>query len=443
MNLRGGEKVNSETRMQAKEFIEYLEQSKSESTVRIYKRGLQLFSKYYGKSPDKILEERRQDLLSGDSKRRKRFLREIEKYHKWLLKPIHTIQKKANKPYPINSAGSYCDGILQMFRYFEMPITLPTGSDIRKRVLTTKDFVPRPQEYRSMFQVADNLRDKLIISMGKDLGWRIGDFIKQLKDQLPNLEREPPIPYDCITEKEDVVAKSFISEETAELLKQYLPTLTEDSSYLFPSASPNGAKSHIDDWTVNQILRRLADKAGIVIPKRKRLRFHAFRKRLLSTCANLSIDINIAKILVGKQVEADMLTYLSEIEHRKAFLRVYEVLRLTEKTVERKPTPTSEIEKRLDEMEKKVEDYAKVIHGMYALGYGHVVEETKRKVGLEEVTLITARTEPTREELQPLRLKPEAVSTKITLEQLKKIGEEEMKRQKAEYKRIIEENNNH
>jgi len=73
----------------------------------------------------------------------------------------------------------------------------------------------------------------------------------------------------------------------------------------------------------------------------------------------------------------------------------------------------------------------------------HVVEETKRKVGLEEVTLITARTEPTRKELEPLRLEPEVASPKITLEQLKKIGEAEMKRQKAEYKRIIEENNNH
>ena len=406
--------MSSETKMQAKEFIEYLEKAKSESTVRIYKRGLELFSEYYGKSLDEILEERRKDLSSGDSKQRKRFVREIEMYHKWLLE---------KKEYPINSASSYCDGIMQLFRYFQMPVSLPTGSDVRKRVLTTKDFVPRPEQYRNMFRVADNLRDKLIISMGKDLGWRIGDFIKQQKDQLPNLDREPPISYDCITEKEDVIAKSFISEETTELLKQYLPTLTEDNSYLFPSASPNGAKSHIDDWTVNQILRRLADKAGIVIPKRKRLRFHAFRKRFLSTCANLSIDINIAKILVGKTVEPDMLTYLSEIEHRKAFLRVYEVLRLTEKTTTQKAIPTTELEKRLEDLER-------LVHGIIALGGRDVVERARELAQIETMPYHA-------EEVEEEELLREAGRKR--LEAQKKLS----KKQLEEYKRIIEENNNH
>jgi len=32
---------------------------------------------------------------------------------------------------------------------------------------------------------------------------------KQQKDQLPNLEADSPIGYSLITEKEDVIAKSF------------------------------------------------------------------------------------------------------------------------------------------------------------------------------------------------------------------------------------------
>ena len=403
----------NEIRMKANEFINYLEKSKSKSTVTIYKRGLELFSEYYGKSLDEILEERRQDLLSGDPKQRKRFVREIEMYHKWLLE---------EKKYPLNSASSYCDGIIQIFRYFEMPITLPTGSDVRKKVLTTKDFVPRPEQYRDMFQVADNLRDKLIISMGKDLAWRIGDFLNQRKDQLPNLERETPIPYDCITEKEDVIAKSFLSNETVELLKQYLPTLPKDNPYVFPSENGSIDK-HLNAWSVNQILRRLAEKANVVISKRKRLRFHAFRKRFLSTCANLSIDVNIAKILTGKQVEPDMLTYLSEVRHKEAFLKVYDRLRLTEKTVETKLRPKSELE-------KEIEDLKRLIHGIIAVVGKDAVEKARELAQIEVMPYSTEEIE-TEELLRKIGTRQKEAREKLTKEQIE------------EYKRIIEENNNH
>jgi integrase len=422
MNLRGGEKLSNEAKMKASEFIEYLEKSKSKSTVRIYKRGLELFSEYYGKSLDQILEERKQDLLSSDAKQRKRFVRELEMFHVWLLKPIHTIQNNPNEPYPLNSASSYCDGIMQLFRFYEMPLTLPSGTDIRKRVLTTKDFVPTPQQYQAMFQVADNLKDKLMISMGKDLAWRIGDFIQQQKYQLPNLDQESPLSYDLLTTKEDVLAKSFISEETAELLKQYLPTLPEDNPYLFPSASPNGTKSHIDDWTINQTLRRLAEKARIVIPKGKHLRFHAFRKRFLSTCANLSIDVNIAKVLCGKDVELDMLTYLSEVEHRKAFLKVYEVLRLTEQTMTKKATPTTELEKRLEDLER-------LVHGIIALGGRELVDKARDLAQIETIPYHA-------EELEEEELLKEVGRKR--LETQRRLSKEQLE----EYKRIIEENNN-
>jgi integrase len=234
--------VSSEITLKAKEFLDYIRKSKSESTLKIYKRGLDLFSEYYGKSLDEILKERREDMQSGGLKQRKKFAREIEIFHKWLLE---------EKGYPLNSAGSYSQGIMQLFRYFEMAVTISTSSDVWKRHLTTKDFVPKPEQYREMYRVADNLRDKLIVSMGLSLAWRIGDFIKIRKDQLPNLERTAPIPFELITEKEDVIAKSFLSNETVELLKDYLRTLPEDNPYLFPSVGRNGKKGYMDDWTVN------------------------------------------------------------------------------------------------------------------------------------------------------------------------------------------------
>jgi hypothetical protein len=314
---------------------------------------------------------------------------------------------------------------MQLFRFYEMPVTIPSGSDVSKTVPSTKDFVPTSEQYREMFKVASDLRSKLIISLGKDLGWRIGDFVKIRKEQLPNLEQESPLSFELITEKEDVIAKSFIGAETVEMLKEYLLTLPKDNPYLFPSN-----KEHfIDPDTINRTLSGLAEKSSVHIPKGKRLRFHCFRKRFLSTCANLSIDVNIAKILVGKDVEASMLAYLSEIEHRVAFIKVYDVLKLTEIPMRKTRESATDLEKRVAELEKESQEQKRFIHG-----------------------LIATRGDPERaRELTQLKTIPYE-SEQIKQEELiKAIGDKQLeakqklsKEQLEEYKRIIAENgNNH
>jgi len=295
-----------------------------------------------------------------------------------------------------------------------MPITIPSGSDVSKTIISTKDFVPTPQQYREMYKVADGLRDKLIVSMGKDLGWRIGDFVKIRKDTLPILDADAPIPFELITEKEDVLAKSFLSQETVDLLKEYIETVKDvDNPYLFPS---NHGK-FIDTDTINNVLRTLAEKAKIRIPKNKRLRFHCFRKRFLSECANMSVDINTAKILVGKNVEKDMLTYLSEVEHKAAFLKVHQRLRLTETKMRKRRETTTELERRLEDLER-------LVHGVIALGGKDLVDKAKRTLELEDKDLW-------------FQFKDSSA-----LEIVKKLGEIRRRKQMEEYRKLIMENNN-
>jgi len=328
--------------MKTEDFLDYVKETKSKNTFKEYKRGIAKFCEYYGKTPNEVLELRIQDWISGDLHRKKRFSREVEKFHAWLID---------KQGYAINSARTYTLGILQLFRFYEMPVTIATGSDVSKTVISTKDFVPTSQQYRAMYQAADNLRDKLIIAMGLELGWRIGDFAKIRKEQLPNLDSEAPISFELITEKEDIIAKSFLSAETAQLLKEWLATLKDSTNpFLFPS---NG-QGHIDTDTVNNALRNLADKAGIKIPKRKRLRFHCMRKRFLSECANLSVDINTAKVLVGKSVSKDMLGYLSEVDHKAAFIKLHEKLRLVKAPIRKARESATDLEKRLDMLERMI-----------------------------------------------------------------------------------------
>jgi len=405
--------------MTAEAFLEYVKEARSKNTHKSYKYGIEKFVEYFGKTANEVLEFRKQDWVSGDLHQKKRFTREIEKYHSWLLKPIHTIQGKPNKAYTINSARNMCLGILQLFRFYEMPVTIPSGSDVSKTVPSTKDFVPTAEQYRAMFKVASDLRAKLIVSMGKELGWRIGDFVKIRKDMIPDLEQEAPLPFELVTQKEDIVAKSFLSTETIELLKQYLPTLPRHNDFLFPST--NG--KYIDTDTINRILRDLAEKASIKISKNKRLRFHCFRKRFLTTCADLGIDVNIAKLLCGKDVELSMLTYLGEVQHREAFLRVYNVLKLTD-------MPTRKTTKATSELEKEVEDLKRLVHGIVAIVGKDTVERARELAQIETMPYHAKEIE--REDLIKV------VGTK-QLEGKQKLSREQLK----EYRRIIEENNNH
>lgn len=400
------------SKMTVEEFLSYVEEAKSKNTHKSYVYGIEKFVEYFGKDANTILAMRHEDVVSGEPIKKKRFLREIEKYHAWLLKPIHTIRGKPNKAFTINSARNMCLGIMQLFRYYEMSITLPRGSKVSRTVISTKDFVLEAQHLKEMFKVAD-LRGRVIVSMAKDLGWRSGDFCKLKKDELPDLEGETPILFELITEKEDVLAKSFLSQETVDLLKTYLPTLPSDNPYLFPS---NRSKN-LDGESVNRIVKDLASEARIKILKHRRLRFHCFRKLFLSTCANQSVDVNIAKILVGKHVEKDMLTYLPSVDLRKAFMKVQEILALT------KPTRQVEMKTReLEELRKELEEQRRIMKAMTMI-YG---EEIQRKA-----------IEALKKEGVSLEFEP-----KNPMEALRELGKAIEEKEQAEYKELIESPNN-
>jgi hypothetical protein len=65
--------------------------------------------------------------------------------------------------------------------------------------------------------------------MATDLGLRISDFTRTKKSDLPNLDQEPLLMFDVETRKAEIVAHGFLSSETVEILKLYLPTLPLDS----------------------------------------------------------------------------------------------------------------------------------------------------------------------------------------------------------------------
>jgi len=297
---------------------EFLDSFSKKSTMRMYKRGIDLFVEWYGKDVETILQERKDDLtlkpnetLVDTKQRASKYEKLLEKFHAWLL----------TQGYKINSARTLCLGIMQLFRYYNMGITLRTGSPVTQTVVTTNDFILQPEHVRAMFHVAKDLRSKLLVSMGNDLGWRISDILNIKREELPNLEQEPPIEWIRITKKEKVVGKSCLSKTTVALLKEYLFSFQTQNPYLFHS----NTKGHSSEETINSRLRDLARDAGIELGN-MRLRWHCFRKMIISQAKNLGIDPDIIKLMAGKSVKKDILTYMSGVDVKIAFNKLQEVL---------------------------------------------------------------------------------------------------------------------
>lgn len=320
---------------------EFYDSIPNPNTKKEYRNGLQRFAAWFKKSPDEILAMRKADLKNEDSFQRKKFERELEKFHAYLKE-----QGAAT-----NSARTLCLGLRQFFNYYEVGMKLKRGSAVGKAVLTEKTYPLTIEDIRKMFAVGD-LRERVVLSLAKDLGIRIGDFVKIKVKDLPNLDSEAPIGWDIMTGKEEVLAKSHLSAETVELLKTYLSIIKDKPNpYLFPTNGKHG----LDEDTLGQTLKALAKKAGIVVPPNKQLTFHAFRKLFISTGKNVGVSDDVIKALCGKSVESDIRTYMTGIQWRENFQKIADVLKI-QQIANKNHARLEELEERNKKLEETVFD---------------------------------------------------------------------------------------
>ena len=352
---------------------EFLDSVQNPNTKKEYRHGIKKFCEWYDKTAEETLEIRKNDLTqrAGENliefkNRAARFTKEIEKFHGYLL----------SQGYSINTSRTLTIGIRQLFRFYQMPVRIRAGSKVTRTVKTGKSFPLRIEHVRKMFEVAD-LRERVILSMATDLGLRISDFIKLKKDDLSSLNQEPPIPFDVMTGKEKVIAHGFLSKETVDLLRVYIPTLErkDDNPYLFPS---NG-NSHISDEWLNRLLQRLAEKSKISM-NGKSLTFHCFRKMLLSAAIDSAIGLTAGKKLCGKAIPQSDDTYLTTVNLRQKFIQLKRFQSIREQ-------PRVEIE--------KIESLKSAVNKLQE-------ELTQQKLITDTISEENIRTKQELEKLQPL-----------------------------------------
>lgn len=352
--------------LNAKEkFLKDILERKKKGTAKSYKRSIELFEEYYQKNCDAILKEAKQKLTSENLEEQNYFDRRIEAFYKWMI----------DKGYTLASSRNNTIGIIQFFNFYRIPI----NAKIPMPPPTTKTYIPKIEELRRMFNVS-NLQGKVVLSLGLDLAWRISDFIKLRKTDLPDLNQEAPISITKITQKENVISATFVSSESVELLKAYIPTLPKDNPYLFPSKIDKSG--HMKDESINKILKVACRKAKIEIPKGKRMTFHSLRKRFLSTCATLNIDSEYAKLMVGKSTElgSSFETYLQDADFKQAFIKVREQTLSLSNGVIKQSMESKDA--KISQLEKELEETKLLLKAMTELFGKEILEKAKRQYGL-------------------------------------------------------------
>jgi integrase len=286
------------------EFLQHIKSRKSKNTFILYKAGLNRFLEWYGKTAEEILAEAKEYFQSEQRQQKDFFKYKIEEFFKYMIDERHLSR---------NSARSLVGGICSFLDFYGYSVKL--DKDVTKVVETTQDFEANIDTYRRMFNVAD-LRERVVISLSLDLGFRVGDLLSIKIRELPDLEQEAPLAFQKMTGKEHEIAKTFLSAETAALLKDYIPTLNKENEYLFQSNTTH----HLDESSINYMLKELAAKAKIQIPEGQRIRYHCFRKIVYATMLNSNVPQDIAKYMIGKAVSASIKPYIEGYDRKTAFL---------------------------------------------------------------------------------------------------------------------------
>jgi len=125
---------------------------------------------------------------------------------------------------------------------------------------------------------------------------------------------------------------------------------------LFPS---NGKRPISDEW-LNQLLRKLAEKAQIEL-NGKSLTFHCFRKMFLSTSIDSGIGLTAGKKLCGKAIARSDDTYLTTVKlgekfvQLKKFLAIKQSAKLESNIIEKLETVVSKLSEELEQQKTVIQ----------------------------------------------------------------------------------------
>lgn len=297
----------------------WLEEYPKESTRKRYARDFKEFLQWTGKTD---LE------LVGDWKKsrdKKRWAKDmgalLMRYYSWLVTeaPCYDLgyDKKRDpegehlhKGISVNSARTRLTAAMAFFSSQCDQVKIRRGAFPRpKMAMGEHEFTQ--EELRAMFHYG-GVKEKAILATAVALGWGADDFLKlKWAEVEPLLDAEPFTGFWRERGKTGAVSRSHLTPEAAESLGAWRRVAKSDA-YVFSSNDRPWTNSALG-YTVGQMVK----KAGI--KPRGRVHFHLFRKFLIRQLSNAGLNRDHIRIIVGKRVSPDLLTYLQQnVDHLRA-----------------------------------------------------------------------------------------------------------------------------
>jgi len=243
---------------------EWLASLLKENTKLHHMKSMEYFKEFTKISPEDMLDLRRRE--------GRRFNTRIVLFWKWM-------QNK--KELSASTSSSYVFGISSFFSYYDLDLKLK--GKIPDTKIKIEKYQPTLEDFQKIYRLND-LQTKSLVSLMRDVPARVGDLVKRVIPRVPEKE------FLIESEKEGVVGKCYISEETLELYKQM-----EKANLSLPTTKRGIAK----------LLERACNVADV--PK---FNPHLIRKYFFTVGINLNINRDILRVLMFKSVSKDVLTYL-------------------------------------------------------------------------------------------------------------------------------------
>ena len=305
--------------------------NKEEGTKQRYQQYFNEFLSFIGKTPDQLVVQRQQDLLNPD----RRIQRRVES----LL--LAFLAKKKAEGYAVATRQIYFASIRSFFEIHYFPLIMRKGDypkgDSNGVKRATKEAILKVLNNKRQ---RNKLTIKAIMLFIKDSGLRVSDVRRlnygDISKQLEN--GETIIQLNVITEKTNLLAKTFIGEEAIAALKEYIEARKQGSK------DPRNVKPEIITresplfkvWTKGEIKRysrhslsSLMREAFVNINE-DRMSAHSLRKKLQTDLEKAGINSNWIDQILGHALinSRDAYSLPTDEELREAYIRAYQFIRV-------------------------------------------------------------------------------------------------------------------
>lgn len=365
-------------------FDDFLTSLSAKNTKKLYRKGLELFAQFCGKSISEMLEMRKQDLevkpnqsIVEQKQLSTRFEREfLEPFYLHLTKDVP--EREPRKYSPI-SASSYAKAVMAILRFYSMSFGLRKGSPISEGANYEGEgrFDLSIEDVRKMFFARScDLEFKTYLSLSVDCGFRISEILGLKVKDLPNLDESCPIEFTVRNKKERIIAHTCLSKLTVDLCKELINVYER---------KPEDKLINLAESTCERRLKELASEVGINYKGKGEFTAHMFRDLRIKTAQNMQISEYIYKRMVGKSIEKSMRGYSSR-DVKTAFEKMSTVLSINgsvlakenndmlsemAKTMASMKTMLEEDRGKIDELKKALDKLGKLKGSKYE-SYEHV-----------------------------------------------------------------------